>query len=126
MAQDRFDKVYKALAAATASGQPLSGVGLSVGIGKVSAAHDALVAFQQSSDMLVTDNTRQTRTIEIRLIAFSVDAPRSKTNLRAAVAALKAAPSIRVFDVSGMSVELEESLPSPEGMFVATQVVSIR
>ena len=126
MAIDRFKKVYAALDAATAAGQPLRGVGLSVGISKVSGSADALIAFQESSEMLVTDNTRQTRTIGVRLISLSVDAPRSKTNLRAAVDALDAAESIRVFDITGVSVELEEGLSAPEGMFVATQVASIR
>ena len=120
MAEDRFHKVFDAL---TGAGL---GVPISVGIGKVSGSGDALIAFQENSEMLVTDNTRQTRTIGVRLISLSTDAPRSKVNLRAATDALDAADNIRVFDITGISVELEEGLPAPEGMFVATQVVSVR
>ena len=120
MAEDRFHKVFDTLAGAGL------GVAISVGIGKVSGSADALIVFQESSEMLVTDNTRQTRTIGVRLISLSVDAPRSKVNLRAAVDALDAADNIRIFDITGVSVELEEDLSAPEGMFVAQQVVSIR
>ena len=123
MAQDRFGKVATALAAEF----PESGeVALSLGISKVSGDRDVIVYFQQSSEMLVTDNTRQTRTIEVRLVSLSEDAPRSKENLARAVNALKAAPDIRVFDVSGVSVELEEGLPAVDGMLVATQTVDLR
>ena len=76
--------------------------------------------------MLVTDNTRMTRTIGVRLVSLSVDAPRSKTNLSRAVSAIRRAENIRVFDVSGVAVDLEEELPETEGMMVATQVVSVR
>ena len=120
MAQDRFQKVYDVLVSANLDAE------ISVGVGKVSGDGDALIAFQESSDMLVTDNTRQTRTIGVRLISLSVDAPRSKVTLRAAVNAIDAAPDIRVFDIGGISTELDENLPGPEGMFMATQVVDIR
>ena len=126
MAIDRFKKVFDALDAATAAGKPLHGVGLSVGISKAVGDGDALIAFQENSEMLVTDNTRQTRTIGVRLVSLSADAPRSKTNLQAAVDALDAAETIRIFDIAGVSVELEEDLPAPEGMFVATQRVDLR
>ena len=126
MAQDRFEKVIAALFAARAAGQPLASVKLELGIGNINGADDAVIVFQENSEMLITDNTRQTRTIGVRLISLSADAPRSKTNLRAAVDVLDAAADIRIFDISGVAVELEEGLPSPAGMFVATQVAAVR
>ena len=123
MAIDRFEKVMTALYGEFPEGGT---VAVTVGIGKVSGDGDVLVAFQENSEMLVTDNTRQTRSIGVRLIALSVDAPRSKVNVGRAVAALEAAEAIRVLDVTGVSVELEEGLSAPEGMFVASQRVDLR
>ena len=123
MSADRLNKVYRVLRQEFPTG---GGVALSMGISQVSGDGDGLVIFQESSEMLVTDNTRQVRSIGVRIASFSVDEQRSRGNLSRAVAAIEAAETIRVFDISGVATELETELPAPEGMYIASQLVNLR
>ena len=121
MSADRFTKVYDALRVEF----PDNGnVTLAVGLGEASG--DTLIAFQESADPLVTDTTRQVRTIAVRLVGVAVDATKSKAILKRAVDALEAAENIRVFDMSGPAVDLESDGPQPEGVFITSQRVDLR
>ena len=118
---DRFGKVYNALSGEFPAGGDVT---LAVGIGEVGG--DALVAFQESEETLVTDNTRQTRTIGVRLVAVSGAATTSKEIMNRAVAALENAANIRVFDRTGAAVDLDPDGPLPEGVFLTSQRVDLR
>ena len=126
MAQDRFGKVYNAFSDATATGGPLANVALAVGLGELKGGEDALIAVQESEDVLATDHVRQTRTIGVRLVAVSTSAARAKAIMNAAVGVLNAAPDIRVFDRTGAAVDLEDEGPAPEGVFITSQRVDLR
>lgn len=121
MSADRFDKVYDTL---RVEFPDRGDVTLAVGLGEVES--DMLIAFQENADPLVTDNTRQVRTIGVRLVAVSATAPKSKTILKRATDALEAAPNIRVFDMTGPAVDLESDGPLPEGVFITSQRVDLR
>lgn len=123
MSVDRFSKVYDALRGEFPDGGDVS---LAVGIGELSGDGDSLIAFQENADPFVTDNVRQVRTIGVRLVALSIQAPASKAILKRATDALENDPNIRVFDMTGPSVDLEADAPAPEGMFVTSQRVDLR
>ena len=121
MSEDRFSKVYAAL---RVEFPDRGDVTLAVGLGEASG--DTLIAFQENADPLVTDNVRQVRTIGVRLVGVSTNAPQSKAILKRAADALERAENIRVFDMTGPSVDLESDGPAPEGVFITSQRVDLR
>ena len=125
MPKDRFQKVYDALAQEFPSDGDVS---LCVGLGEIKPGRDALVAFQESAEIMETDSVRQTRTIGVRLVGISSanNAPRSKEILRRAANALRFASNIRVFSMTGPSTDLDEDGPAAEGVFTISQRVDVR
>lgn len=118
---DRFAKVYDALRLEF----PDNG-DTTLAVGVAEASGETLIAFQESAEPLVTDGVRQIRTIAVRLIAVSESAPRSKELLKRAVRRLETTEGIRVFDMSGPAVTLDEDGPAPDGVFVTSQRVDLR
>ena len=120
MAIDRFDKVYDSLSAESSR----SGFTLAVGLGE--GKGDSLIVLQESEDMMILDSVRQTRTIGVRLVAVSESAVRAREIMNLAVQALASDPRIRIFDRTGMSMEVDDSGPAPEGVVVYTQRIDLR
>ena len=131
---DRMQKIVTALVAETREANPaenipagkLAGVKPCLGVSDISGDGDVLVFFQEDEDVLVTDNSHQTRTIRVRLVALSARADRSKEIAKAAESILTYAENIRVFDRSGLQVSLEEELPGTEGMYITTFWADVR
>ena len=126
MAQDHLKKACDAIEAATAVGGPLHGVRLALAISEWDGKSDTLIVEQVDADMLVTDGTRQVRAVDVRLVALSDQGPRAKAIVRDAVKVLERTPTIRIFDITGISVELEDGGPAPDGIMLAAQQVSLR
>ena len=121
MTTNRFDKVYKVLRAEFPAGESVS---LAVNLSE--AKGDSLIVFQELEETLTTDNTRQTRTIGVRLIAAAKKTSVSNAIMSRAVNALEAAPNIRVFDRSGAAVDVDALGPAPSGVMLTSQRVDLR
>ena len=123
MSDLRFKKVTTALRREF----PNSGsVKLALGLSEAQGSGATIVVFQESEIPLILPNTRQTRTIGVRLVSVAAEMTDAMNNMKRAVRALERDPLIRVFDRSGMETEVDEELPAPEGMSLATQRIDLR
>ena len=118
---DRFDKVYNAIRKEFPESGPVN-----LFVGLTAATGEGVIIFQESEDILETDNTRQTRSIRVRIVAVAKEMPDAKSYMNRAQRALEADPMIRIFSRTGINTEVEDDLPTPEGMCIASQGVDLR
>ena len=105
---------------------PQSGdVALALGI-NAAVTGKCVVVFQESEDMLITDNTSQTRTIGVRIVTLAKEMDDAMAIMKRAEGALLRDRMIRVFDRTGAATEVDEELPTPEGMCSVYQRIDLR